>query len=178
MLKGQPAEEIVAGAAAMIKDGLFTRFKKPDYALSMHDEGTLPSGFVDYHAGYFRVVKGEAQASNAQKELIVDIGRGTDAVYNDPALTKRMAKAVRGAVGKDQVAAVVEMPAKMTSEDFSVYGQNGVKAVLLHVGAVPAEKLAAAKKRHPVARHAFAAMGTGVRADAEGDDCRRNRDPV
>ena len=39
---GQPAEELVSGAAAMLKDGLFTRFPKPDHALSLHDEATLP----------------------------------------------------------------------------------------------------------------------------------------
>ena len=33
---GQPAEEIIAGAPAMLKDGLFTRFPKPDYALALH----------------------------------------------------------------------------------------------------------------------------------------------
>jgi hypothetical protein len=45
-----------------------------------------------------------------------------------------MAKVVQGAVGPEFVK---EMPAKMTSEDFSQYGQQpGVKAVLLHVGAV------------------------------------------
>jgi amidohydrolase len=54
MLVGQPAEEPLQGSAAMIKDGLFTRFGKPDYALSMHDEGTLPAGQVGYHAGPFR----------------------------------------------------------------------------------------------------------------------------
>jgi hippurate hydrolase len=32
MLVGQPAEEIVAGAKSMIRDGLFTRFPKPDFA--------------------------------------------------------------------------------------------------------------------------------------------------
>lgn len=44
MLVGQPAEEIVAGATAMLRDGLFTRFPKPDYALGMHDEPSLPAG--------------------------------------------------------------------------------------------------------------------------------------
>src|SRR5262249_4450318 len=28
---GQPAEEVVTGAEAMVKDGLFTRFPKPDF---------------------------------------------------------------------------------------------------------------------------------------------------
>src|SRR5690606_4680023 len=54
MLVGQPAEEPLTGALAMLKDGLFTRFPKPDYALSMHDEGTLPAGHVGYRAGPFR----------------------------------------------------------------------------------------------------------------------------
>ncbi|MDB5963459.1 MAG: peptidase, partial [Massilia sp.] len=54
MLIGQPAEESIAGAAAMLKDGLFQRFPKPDYALSMHDDASGPSGTIMYHAGPFR----------------------------------------------------------------------------------------------------------------------------
>ena len=41
---------------------------------------------------------------------------------------------------------VVEMPAKMTSEDFAEYGRAGVKAVLLHIGAVDPAKLAEAQR--------------------------------
>ncbi len=54
MLVGQPAEEIVSGAAAMIRDGLFTRFPKPDYAFGVHDESSLPAGVLGFHTGYFR----------------------------------------------------------------------------------------------------------------------------
>jgi hippurate hydrolase len=54
MLVGQPAEEIVAGATAMLHDGLFTRFPKPDYALGVHDEMSLPAGTIGFHVGYFR----------------------------------------------------------------------------------------------------------------------------
>ena len=54
MFVGQPAEEAGDGAAAMLADGLFTRFPKPDYAIGMHDEPTLPAGQVGFHAGYFR----------------------------------------------------------------------------------------------------------------------------
>jgi len=49
---GQPAEELVQGASAMLKDGLFTRFPKPDFALAVHDENTLPAGQVGYTPGY------------------------------------------------------------------------------------------------------------------------------
>jgi amidohydrolase len=54
MLVGQPAEEIVSGAAAMIRDGLFTRFPKPEYALGVHVESSLPAGVIGFHPGYFR----------------------------------------------------------------------------------------------------------------------------
>jgi hypothetical protein len=54
-----------------------------------------------------------------------------------------MVTTLRKALGPDKV---VEMPAKMTSEDFSQYGLAGVQAVLLHIGAVDPAKLAAAKQ--------------------------------
>ena len=52
ILIGQPAEEIGAGASAMLKDGLFTRFPKPDFALAIHDDAGLPAGQVGYTSGY------------------------------------------------------------------------------------------------------------------------------
>ena len=36
MFIGQPAEEAIGGAKAMLADGLFTRFPKPDYAFAAH----------------------------------------------------------------------------------------------------------------------------------------------
>ena len=52
VLIGQPAEETVGGASAMLKDGLFTRFPKPDYVIAIHDESELPAGAVGYTPGY------------------------------------------------------------------------------------------------------------------------------
>jgi amidohydrolase len=237
MFVGQPAEELLTGAAAMLKDGLFTRFPRPDYALSLHDEATLPAGTIGYHAGFFRAsadsvdvtifgqgghgavpqaavdpivmaarfvlgiqtivsrennplepavitvgsihggtgyniipdqvklqltvrtfnpqvrakllkaiereARGIAVAANAPKEPEVKVAAGTDAVYNDPTLTNHLAAVLKSALGPDKV---VEMPAKMTSEDFSQYGLAGAHAVLLHVGAVDPVKLAMAKQ--------------------------------
>ena len=246
MLVGQPAEEPLTGSAAMLKDGLFTRFPKPDYAISLHDEGTLPAGQLGWHAGHFRAsadtvtitlhgqgghgatpqetrdpvvmsarvvlalqtlisrennpadpvvitvgsihggtqanivpdqvklqltvrtfrpevrkrvlasivreVEGEAMAAGMPKKPQVDIVPGADSVYNDPELTARAVTAVQGALGTRNV---VEMPAKMTSEDFANYGQAGVKAVLLHVGAVEPKKLADARAagKYPPGTH-------------------------
>ncbi len=51
MMIGQPAEEIGAGASAMLDDGLFTRFPKPDFAIAVHDNDALASGKVGIKAG-------------------------------------------------------------------------------------------------------------------------------
>jgi hippurate hydrolase len=48
---GQPAEETGEGAAAMLADGLYTRFPKPDYALAFHDMAGVPAGKITYASG-------------------------------------------------------------------------------------------------------------------------------
>jgi hippurate hydrolase len=48
----QPAEELGRGAKAMIDDGLYTRFPKPDYMLAFHDSATLPAGVIGVTRGY------------------------------------------------------------------------------------------------------------------------------
>ena len=52
MLLGQPAEERVDGAVAMLKDGLYTRFPKPQFALALHVDSELATGKVGFRAGY------------------------------------------------------------------------------------------------------------------------------
>ncbi len=42
----QPAEERIFGARAMVEDGLYSRFPKPDYALAFHVSADLPTGRV------------------------------------------------------------------------------------------------------------------------------------
>jgi hippurate hydrolase len=49
---GQPAEERGIGARAMLEDGLFERFPKPDMALALHVDSTLETGKVGYRAGF------------------------------------------------------------------------------------------------------------------------------
>jgi hippurate hydrolase len=232
MMVAQPAEEVGAGAQAMLDDGLFTRFPRPDYALSVHDEPSLAAGVFGFHPGFFRAAMdevtvvvhgrgghgakpyttvdpvvmaaravvglqtivaretdpfspvvvtvgsihggsaaniipdevkmllsvrsfdpksrertlasirrqfdGEAAAAGAPESPTITVRPAVDPVYNDPATTLRLAEAIRRALGAEHV---VEMPAKMTSEDFSVYGHAGVKAVLLHIGASDPDQL-------------------------------------
>jgi amidohydrolase len=51
ILIGQPAEEIGAGALAMLTDGLYTRFPVPDYVLGLHVWAGLPAGTVTFVPG-------------------------------------------------------------------------------------------------------------------------------
>ena len=52
VMVGQPAEETVKGAEAMIKDGLVKRFPKPDYCVAVHDSHDAPAGKVMVTPGY------------------------------------------------------------------------------------------------------------------------------
>jgi amidohydrolase len=237
MLVGQPAEESGVGAAAMLKDGLFGRFPKPDYVIGLHDDDTMPAGTIGFHPGPFRamsisptvtlygrgghgampyntidpvvmaartvmalqtivsrennpmdpvvltigsihggtqanvipdevklelnirtytdevqqrvlaavarIVKAEALAAGASREPSITMAESGRVVVNDPTLTRRLAAALQKALGAQQV---IEMPAKMTSEDFAEYGRAGVPSVLLHVGAVDPTKLAESRR--------------------------------
>ncbi len=237
MMVGQPAEESTSGADAMLEDGLFTRFPKPDYVIGLHDDDSMPAGTIGFHAGPFRAIsisptltmygrgghgampfntidpvvmaartvmslqtivsrennpmdpvvltigaihggtqanvipdevtlglnirtysdetqgrvlaavmriaKAEAAAAGAPREPTITMPESGHVVVNDPALTRRVAAALQKAMGTQQV---IEMPAKMTSEDFAEYGRAGVPAVLLHIGAVNPAKLAESRR--------------------------------
>jgi hippurate hydrolase len=52
VLIGQPAEERGSGARAMLNDGLYERFPRPDFALALHSNASLEAGKVGYRTGY------------------------------------------------------------------------------------------------------------------------------
>jgi amidohydrolase len=68
MLIGQPAEETITGAAAMIRDGLFTRFPKPDVAVALHVDNLRPAGMVAITPGIYN--------TNADSVRITIYGKG------------------------------------------------------------------------------------------------------
>ena len=51
MLIGQPSEETIDGARAMLADGLYERFGRPDFVLSEHDDSTHAAGNVALKSG-------------------------------------------------------------------------------------------------------------------------------
>ena len=52
VILGQPAEETIDGARAVLRDGLYANFPKPDYAIALHDNAELETGKVGYTPGY------------------------------------------------------------------------------------------------------------------------------
>jgi amidohydrolase len=68
MLIGQPAEETITGADAMVRDGLFTRFPKPDVAVALHVGNDLPAGMAAITPGVYN--------TNADSVHITIYGKG------------------------------------------------------------------------------------------------------
>jgi amidohydrolase len=68
MLIGQPAEETISGAKAMIDDGLFQRFPKPDAGIALHVGNELPAGQVGITPGIYN--------TNADSLKITIFGKG------------------------------------------------------------------------------------------------------
>jgi len=75
---GQPAEETVDGARAMLADGLYTRFPKPDFTLGLHDSADVEAGKITYTPGY-------AMASSTSVDVII---RGLGGHGSKPEATK------------------------------------------------------------------------------------------
>ena len=238
VLCAQPAEERGGGAIGMIRDGLFTRFPKPDFVIGLHDSAKLPAGKVSWVSGFAcanvdsvditiygrgghgayphatidpivigartvvalqtlvarendpldpavitvgsfhggtkhniipdevklqltvrsykdevrkrllsgieRVATGEAAVAGAVKEPSVRLSDvGTPAMYNDPALTQRIAGAFEKAFGKDNV--LQDQPT-MGGEDFSEFGRAGIPSLQFNLGAVEPAKYEASQK--------------------------------
>jgi amidohydrolase len=82
MLIGQPAEEMIQGAAAMLRDHLYERFGQPDYVLSEHDSNEVAAGTIAVKGGpllasattlnvTMRGIGGHGSAPQAGKDPIV-----------------------------------------------------------------------------------------------------------
>lgn len=73
VLIAQPAEEIVSGARAMLEDGLYTRFPKPDYAIAFHVSADLAAGQIE--------VPSAIVSSSADTVRMLVRGVGTHGAY-------------------------------------------------------------------------------------------------
>jgi hippurate hydrolase len=73
LLVAQPAEEVAPGAQAMIDDGLFERFPRPEVALALHTDAELAAGKIG-------MLRSAAMANVTTVELAVH-GRGGHGAY-------------------------------------------------------------------------------------------------
>ncbi len=73
MMVGQPDEEKDSGARKMLAEGLFTKFRKPDFAVAIHDSAELPAGKVGATPGYV--------LANVDSVDITIYGRGGHGAY-------------------------------------------------------------------------------------------------
>jgi len=241
VLIGQPAEETVAGAKAMVHDGLFTRFPRPNVALALHVGNELPAGSVGIVEGIYntnsdavritiygrgghgsaphttvdpiviaartilalqtiasrevkpgefavvsvgyinagtknniipdqaelgltvrtrnaevrkqvlaaikRITEAEAQAGGAPRIPSVELSyEASDAVYNDPALARRLRVALEAALRKDKV---ISQEPITPSEDFSVFVEQGIPGFYLSLGGANPQNYAQAKAGGP-----------------------------
>jgi len=236
VLIGQPAEETISGAEKMVKDGLFTRFPRPDALLALHVMNDLPAGQVGVVEGAYssnadslritiygkgghgsaphttvdpiviaartvvslqtivarevkpgefavvtvgyvnagtknniipdqaelgltvrthsgqvrtqilnaitRIANAEAQAGNAARAPLIERYEATDAVYNDPGLTRRLHQSLATALGADHV---VKGEPITASEDFSVFIEQGIPGFYLTLGGADPQKFAEAR---------------------------------
>lgn len=239
---GQPAEERLGGAVKMLKDGLFTKFPKPNFCLALHVAADQPVGTIGFtegpstanldsvdivvrgvgghgawphktkdpvvlaaeivlalqtivsretdptepavvtigsiHGGAKRNVisdrvtmeltlrsyspevrtnliaairrkcEGLGRAAGLPEDLlpiVTETAEGGVAIYNDPALTQRIVKTLRGKLGEKNVFAKKPI---MGGEDFSEFGRTAEKIpiFMFWLGAVSEEKFHDAEK--------------------------------
>lgn len=53
----------------MLKDGLFTRFPRPDFALSLHDDDTMPAGTIGCQPGPFSAMSDGVTMAQCRNEF-------------------------------------------------------------------------------------------------------------
>lgn len=78
MLLGQPSEETIDGAKAMLADGLYQRFGKPDLAIALHDTNARAAGTV-------AITSGAALAGSTSVDVVI---RGIGGHGSQPQVTK------------------------------------------------------------------------------------------
>ena len=242
VLIGQPAEETIDGAKAMLADGLYSKIPRPDFAIALHDSADLEAGKISYTPGYamanstsveitIRGLGGHGSKPEATKDpvvvaaetilalqtivsrenspldpAVVTVGsihggtksniipdevrllltvrsykeevrrrilasieritkniaaaagipedrapivkasdtEYTPALYNDPALTERVARSLEKAIGAENV---IKLPPIMASEDFGRFNlDQQIPSVMFWLGAVEPSKVEASRK--------------------------------
>jgi len=141
------SREIHPGDAAVITVGYIQAGTKnniiPDEAqMGLTVRSFKPEVRKHLLAAIERVAKGEAVAAGADRMPLVEKYESTSAVYNDPVLTQHLQSVLQSALGKSNVQVEDQI---MTSEDFSVFVEQGIPSFYFMLGAANSQKYAEAK---------------------------------
>ena len=141
------SREIHPGDAAVITVGYIQAGTKnniiPDEAqMGLTVRSFKPEVRKHLLAAIERVARGEAEAAGAERMPLVEKYESTSAVYNDPVLTQHLQNALQTALGKSNVQVEDQI---MTSEDFSVFVEQGIPSFYFMLGAANTQKYADAK---------------------------------
>jgi len=106
MLVGQPAEERGAGAKAMLEDGLFERFPKPDFAVALHVDSGTAAGVVRVQPGFTLanvdsvdiLVKGRGGHGSTPHKTVDPITQAAELVMSLQMIVSREVKPIEPAV--------------------------------------------------------------------------------
>jgi len=93
-------------------------------------------------AAIARITKAEALAGGLPQEPLIEHIEGTDLVYNDPAVAQRLRLPLEAALGKDKV---ITTEPTTTSEDYSVFIEQGVPSLYFSLGGADPQKFAKAR---------------------------------
>ena len=166
ILIGQPAEETIDGASAMLRDGLYERFGRPDFALALHDWDDVPAGKVGLTSGF-------ALAMSTQMDVTV---RGVGGHGSKPEKTK------------DPVvlaAQIVVALQTIVSREISPFDQAVVTVGTIHGGTkrnvIPDEvklELNIRTYKEPVRQHILASVERIARGLAEAAGVPADRMPI
>lgn len=98
MFVGQPAEERIGGAKAMLEDGLYERFGVPDFALALHVAAGEPEGKIALEPGLI------ASSSDSVDITVFGVGahgasphRGKDPIY----IASQLVLALQGLISRE-----------------------------------------------------------------------------
>ncbi len=141
------SREVKPGEAAVITVGYVQAGTKnniiPDQAeLGITVRTYKPEIRKQVLAAIARIVKAEADAAGVKREPMIEHNESTDAVYDDPALARRLTGALESALGKENV---VEVDPIMGSEDYSYFIEQGVPSFYFGLGGADPARYAQAK---------------------------------
>jgi hippurate hydrolase len=141
------AREIKPGDAAVITVGYIQAGTKnniiPDEAeMGLTVRSLKPDVRKHLLAAVERVAKAEAEAGGAERMPTIQKYESTSAVYNDPVLTRHLQTTLEAALGQGNVK--VEDPL-MSSEDYSVFVEQGIPSFYFMLGAANSQKYAEAQ---------------------------------